>query len=142
MSYINTQLGFFKDRILPDESGCRQTEIAGLRKLMLDGRFIEPNRCKIAITEYRRDTNPARVFLEENYVECLEFEGVLCGEVYQSYVAWCGQNGYHPLNASNFGKEVKRTFPNVERQQRRIGRGFERVYGSLAVMEGSEVATV
>jgi phage/plasmid-associated DNA primase len=30
-----------------------------------------------------------------------------CGEMYQSYVAWCNQNGFHPLNASNFGKEVK-----------------------------------
>jgi P4 family phage/plasmid primase-like protien len=39
----------------------------GLRKLMADGQFIEPERCKEAISEYRRDTNPAKVFLEENY---------------------------------------------------------------------------
>jgi hypothetical protein len=50
------------------------------------------------------------------------------------------QYSYHPLNASNFGKEIKRAFPKVKRQQRRVGRSFERVYCGLVVREGSEVA--
>jgi len=59
----------------------------GLLKLTEAGRFIEPAWCKEAIGEYRRDTNPARVFLEENYIEGFEFDSVPCGEMYQSYVA-------------------------------------------------------
>ena len=94
------------------------------------------------ISEYRRDTNPARVFLEENYVEGFKFEGVPCGEVYQAYAAWCNQNGYHPLNASNFGKEVKRAFPNAERGQKRMGVRLVKIYLGLAIREGSEAATV
>jgi phage/plasmid-associated DNA primase len=58
------------------------------------------------ISEYRRDTNPDGVFLEENYAEGFEFDGIPFGEVYQAYTAWCAQNGFH---ASNFGKEVKRS---------------------------------
>jgi P4 family phage/plasmid primase-like protien len=111
----------------------------GLQKLTEAGRFIEPARCKEAISEYRRDTNPARVFLEENYVEGFEFEGIPCGEMYQSYVAWCNQNGYHPLNASNSGKEVKRAFPNiVKRHTKRANKQYW-IYPGLAVREGSEV---
>jgi putative DNA primase/helicase len=113
----------------------------GLRKLAAEGRFIEPTRCKEAIGEYRRDTNPARVFLEENYIEGFEFDGTPCGEVYQSYVVWCGQNGYHPLNSSNFGKEVKRAFPGVERTRKRTCGSRDWIYVGLAVREDSCVAT-
>ena len=112
----------------------------GLRKLAAEGRFIEPTRCKEAISEYRRDTNPAKVFLEENYIEGFEFDGTPCGEVYQSYVAWCGQNGYHPLNSSNFGKEVKRAFSGLDRAKKRMGRGLVWIYTGLAVREDSDVA--
>ncbi len=48
--------------------GIFNWSLAGLRKLILDGRFIEPKKCKEMLAEYRRDTNPAKVFLEENYV--------------------------------------------------------------------------
>ncbi len=124
----------------------------GLRKLTAEGRFIEPARCKEAIGEYRRDTNPARVFLEENYIEEWQFETerrgqdardtcIPCGEVYQSYVAWCAQNGYHPLNSSNLGKEVKRTFPTTERRQKRMGVRLIKIYLGLAIREGSEAVT-
>jgi P4 family phage/plasmid primase-like protien len=114
--------------------------IAGLRKLMADGRFIEPKKCKEAIGEYRRDTNPAKVFLEENYVEGFEFDGIPCGEMYQAYAAWCNQNGYRPLNASHFGKEVKRAFPNVEKIREQVKGERTQVYKSLAVQEGSQVS--
>jgi len=142
-------------------AGIFNWALAGLGKLMADGRFIEPKKCKEALNEYRRDTNPAKVFLEENYVDpstlCyegqadFEFEGlpgeaqaksgIPCGEMYQAYAVWCSQNGYHPLNANNFGKEIKRVFPGVERRSKRNGGVIIRIYPGLAVMEGSDVAT-
>jgi P4 family phage/plasmid primase-like protien len=113
----------------------------GLCKLAEAGQFVEPTRCKEAINEYRKDTNPAKIFLEENYVDGFEFEGVPCGEMYQSYVAWCNQNGYHPLNASNFGKEVKRAFPNTTNAQKTHRGQRIRIYNGLSAIDGSEVAT-
>jgi phage/plasmid-associated DNA primase len=62
-----------------------------------------------------------------------------CGEVYQAYTAWCAQNGYHPLNASNFGKEVKRAFPNVQRNNVRYGQKQVWVYCGLGLKEGVQV---
>ena len=116
--------------------------IEGLRKLMADGpsttlrtgRFIEPKRCVEAIAEYRRETNPARVFLEENYVEDFGFEGIPCGEMYQNYLSWCNQNGFrNPLNSSNFGKEVKRSFSKMERKNIRTGRKQNWVYRGICI---------
>ncbi len=119
------------------------------------GQFTLPQSCKQAIGEYRRDVNPARAFLLDNYVqlephvkrgakylghdEGYEYEALSCAELYQAYVQWSLDNGYRPLNAANFGKEVKRTFPNVNKQ--RVSKNGQRiqVYRSLAVREDAEI---
>lgn len=41
--------------------------------------FVVPAKCAEAIEQYRRDANPAKVFLRENYHENPEAEGVPCG---------------------------------------------------------------
>ena len=129
------------DELSAELPGIFNWAYRGLLKLLADGQFIEPRRCKMALAEYRRDTNPARVFLEENYTEGFEFEGIPCGEVYHAYVAWCSQNGYRPLNANNFGKEVKRTFNSITRKQTRQYGRQAWVYEGLITKDGSEVAT-
>jgi putative DNA primase/helicase len=40
---------------------------------------------------------------------------ISCRQIYSRYVGWCGDEGHLALNSSNFGKEVKRTFPSVEK---------------------------
>ena len=50
-------------------------------------------------------TDPDRI------AEGLDFEGIPTQEVYDAYVTRCGENGYRPMNNTNFGKEVKRAFP-------------------------------
>ena len=80
-------------------------------------------------------TDPDRI------AEGLDFEGIPTQEVYDSYVAWCGENGYRPMNNTNFGKEVKRTFPQSSKCQiRRAGRRLY-AYTRIAVIDGSQVAT-
>jgi P4 family phage/plasmid primase-like protien len=111
----------------------------GMRMLGRAGRFIEPSRCTHALEQYRRDVNPARTFLLENYVEGLDFEGIPTQEVYDSYVAWCGENGYRAMNNTNFGKKVKRAFPAIKKVLRRSASRRTTIYQSLAVQEGTEV---
>jgi len=113
----------------------------GLKQLQRSGRFTQPAKCKQAISDYRRDVNPARAFLLDNYVAGFEYEGLPSQEVYNSYVRWCSCNGYKPMNHTNFGKELKRTFPSIQRSQRRRGNRRIVVYQGLSVKEGSEVAS-
>jgi hypothetical protein len=40
------------------------------------------------------------VFLLDDYVAGLEYDGLPTQEVYNSYVVWCGHNGYRPMNAA------------------------------------------
>jgi putative DNA primase/helicase len=111
----------------------------GLLRLRQRGRFIVPEKCRRAIEQYRRDVNPARAFLLDNYVCSLEFEGLPSREVYDCYVRWCHENGYRPLNSNNFGKEVRRTMPDVTVSQPCYQGKRTRIYQGLAMQEGSEV---
>jgi len=61
-------------------------------------------------------------------------------EAHDSYVTWCGQNGYRPMNHTNFGKEVKRTLPCVREERIRSGGRLMSVYLNLVVREDSQLA--
>jgi P4 family phage/plasmid primase-like protien len=111
----------------------------GLQSLGQSGRFVKPAKCRAATAQYRRDVNPARSFLLDNYVAGLEYEGLPCKELYESYVTWCHENGHRQMNSSNFGKEVKRAFPGVRKDQRQCGRLRTCFYAGLAVIEGSQI---
>ncbi|MHC4748533.1 MAG: primase-like DNA-binding domain-containing protein, partial [Planctomycetota bacterium] len=93
----------------------------GLQTLQRAGRFEVPQKCERARRQYRRDVNPARAFLLDNYVARPEYEGLPSREVYGCYVRFCKANGYRPMNNTNFGKEVKRAFPSVKKGQSRTG---------------------
>jgi len=127
------------DELSRELPGIFNWAFAGLKSLEQTGQFVSPARCQAAIERYRRDVNPARSFLKDNYIAGADFEGLPCREVYQSYVAWCEVNGYKPMNNTNFGKEVKRALPGVKRELR--GDRVQRIwhYSGLTVRKGSEV---
>ena len=111
----------------------------GMLRLQKAGRFFRPQKCITYVEEYRKDTNPARSFLLDNYSYGLEFDGLPCKEVYDYYVSWCHDNGYRPLNSANFSKEVKRTMPNVSIVKYRNNGKQQRKYQGLSIQEGSEI---
>jgi P4 family phage/plasmid primase-like protien len=112
----------------------------GLKSLMQAGRFTMPKKCSMAIEQYRRDVNPARAFLLDNYAAGLDYGGLPAQEVYACYVRYCQDNGFRHMNSNNFGKEVKRTFPSVRRDRRRFNGRQTSIYSGMAVKEESEVA--
>jgi putative DNA primase/helicase len=121
-------------------SGIFNWALEGLRSLTQAGRFTVPRKCKDAVDEYRRDVNPARAFLLDNYAAGFDYGGLPAQEVYNCYVNYCRDNGFRPMNSSNFGKEVKRTMPSVTKVRRRIGARQVQMYCGMAVKEESEVA--
>ncbi len=96
-------------------TGIFHWAVDGLRRLLRDG-FTESPECSVFLEECKRDSNPARVFLEET---CEEREGASIGtnDLYKQYRKWCEENGTHPLGERMFGKEVKRAFPKMDRQR-------------------------
>jgi|GEM_PF-1780679 len=86
--------------------------VEGLRRLRQRGHFFIPLECQAAKTEYQRESNPARTFLEENY--CAAPNGsMFSNAVYQQYHEWMEKSGQKPLGATQFGNEVKRAFKSA-----------------------------
>ena len=128
------------DELSTELSGIFNWAFEGLKSLMQAGRFITPKKCSKAIEQYRRDVNPARAFLLDNYAAGFNDGGLPAQEVYACYVRYCQANGFRPMNSSNFGKEVKRTLPSVWRERIRYGGRVVSMYSGMAVKEDSEVA--
>jgi P4 family phage/plasmid primase-like protien len=97
-------------------SGILNWAIAGLHRLRLQRRFTESQIGQEALEEYRNESNSARAFLKTCCRAC-DAE-VQTDKLYDAYKDWCKENGYHPVNERNFGKEVKRVFPNTEKHRR------------------------
>jgi P4 family phage/plasmid primase-like protien len=102
----------------------------GLRKLNRTG-FIMPEKSKDLLEEYRRDADPARAFLLENYTYSPNAYGVECDGLYQEYAQWCGTNGYYALSNRHFGKQVRRMFPDVDRTRPGSGSNRPWVYRGI-----------
>jgi P4 family phage/plasmid primase-like protien len=113
--------------------GIFNWSLEGLRKLDDARDFIIPEKSKSLLEEYKRDENSARAFLQDNYVEDLESEGIPSAEVYKKYVQWSKDNGYRVLNEANFGKEVKRIFSKIQKIRKSMSGSRIQVYAGLAI---------
>ncbi len=90
--------------------------LVGLDRLRRQDRFTASQVCESALAEYRTENNPARLFLTETCRELPDHQ-TPCGQLYQTYRAWCQLSGYSPLADRSFGKEVRRVFPKAERRE-------------------------
>ena len=105
--------------------------IAGLWQFDKQGGFTKSAVCEAALAEYRAESNPTRLFLEERFQFNPE-SWVICDDAYQSYVDWVKSNGFLPLSAISFGHEVRRAFPTVDRRKKQIGPDRPMCYFGLA----------
>ena len=99
--------------------GILNWAIRGLHRLRNQPDFTVPSICMEAIDSYRTEINPAREFLIDHF-QVDESGMKKSEEVYRTYRDWCTANGYRPLAANTFGKEVKRVFPGVVYKQARV----------------------
>ena len=95
-----------KDKLRKPEnvSGIFNWCLEGLRRFRKEGAAL-PESVKAAIEDYRKDSDKLGLFMEE----CLEKTGKNSkgGEVYGRYSSWCLENGFTPMNKTNFFDELK-----------------------------------
>lgn len=97
--------------------------LAGLHRLLSQGRFSESKLVQEAIREYQGETNPAQVFLGDECETCSPHgEGVRCDDVYKAYREWCERNNHRALASNNFGKEIRKVFPQLDRKRVSTGK--------------------
>jgi len=118
-----------KQIISEELAGVFMWAFEGLYRLLRNGRFTTSELVEKEMAEYKLEGNPARAFLLDHYVEGPG--EVTCTDIYQEYKTWCEEFGFSPLNSANFGKEIRRVFPSVERKQKKESGKLIRVYAGL-----------
>lgn len=121
----NLQNKDMANRLKEELSGILNWALIGLDRLNEKG-FTVPVGNKELMENYRRDADPSRAFLLDNYESSLNGAYVPCAEIYKDYKQFCDSNGCHAMNERTFGQHVRRIFPRVERQ--RIGTRDNREY--------------
>jgi P4 family phage/plasmid primase-like protien len=108
------------ERICKEElPGIFNWAICGLRRLRKNGAFTIPKSTTRAIAQHRRESNPVRWFLEENY-EPSPKARVPTKQAYEEYCRWSYNQNLDPVRDAEFGREVFRVFPKVERRRVKI----------------------
>lgn len=118
------------EQLKTELSGILNWALAGLDRLTEQG-FTIPEGQKELMEDYRRDADPARAFLLDNYEQSLNGECVPCKEVYNTYKRFCEENGCYAMNERTFGQNVRRIFPDVKRRYRGPRNCREYVYEGL-----------
>jgi putative DNA primase/helicase len=111
-----------------------ETELSGILnwamngvKLLEDNKgFITPAASVEAMKSYRSTADPARMFLEENFISSENCAGEPVQKVYNAYRKWCETSGYNALNINQLGQRILNIFPVVKKT--RITRDNARVY--------------
>ncbi len=134
------------DDLAAELPGFFNFALEGMKSLAEKG-FVKPAKCINAVEDYKRMANPCRTFLQDNF-ETRDHDplfvtgteaGTACDETYRIYAQWCGNNGHRPTNSTNFGKDIKRIMPEVEKIRTMIGGTRINVYSGLFKRAGSEI---
>jgi len=98
---------------LDELSGIFVWALEGLKRLRERGHFYIPRTVETEINEYRKENNSVIQFVQEHC--CLE-KGARCPKdfLYSSYYSSCRSGGAYPLSKYNFGKYLKKAYPQIE----------------------------
>ena len=96
--------------------GILNWSLVGLDRLRKQDGFTASAMCKEAQADYRLESNPTRVFLTQH---CVVDAGgsIRCGQLYDHYRVWSQTSGFKALDVNQFGKELKKALPDVNRRR-------------------------
>ena len=120
------------DKLKGELPGIFLWAIEGLRRLYAQRSFTEPSICRAALDDYRLEANPRKDVPDGLLPAKCGTALVSTDELYGSYKDWCQVHGEKPCNSRQFGKEVKRAFPNVRRVRVAMPGGRIYAYDGMA----------
>jgi putative DNA primase/helicase len=116
---------YLVEQLVKELEGILNWALVGAVRLHALGRFTIPEASRLAHEEFRLEANPARAWLIEHCEADPEGQ-VEASQLYSMYVRYCQDSGFHPLNRTNFQKEVERVFPMVKEARARQVQGQPR----------------
>lgn len=118
---------FIKHKLMQEEvmSHIINVALAGLKRILQNREFTEPDKCKQLVEEYNEMNNPILTFFNE-----IDKNDVLrqpVADVYYKYTEFCNVNGLKAVGRIEFSKRVMQHF-NVKSDSRRIGFKSVRIF--------------
>ena len=101
----DTQLA---DKIIEKElSGVFNWVLDGLNRLLKQKRFTDCEAVKQAVEQYKSQSDSVKMFIDENNYQSTPTDYRLIKELYTEYRGYCIEDGFKPVNKSNFIKRLK-----------------------------------
>lgn len=93
--------------------------LVGYQRLKGTGEFTTSTVCQVAFEEFRADANPAREFLTDR-CGWDAASAVDADVLYGTYRAWALAHGHQPLDSREFGKEIRRKYPDADHKRQTV----------------------
>ena len=81
--------------------------IEGLNRLLEQQRFTDCEAVTKAVEEYKRQSDSVQMFLKESDYEKSTTKTVLIKDLYYEYKTLCLDDGFKPVNKTNFKKRLE-----------------------------------
>jgi putative DNA primase/helicase len=102
------QIKDLKEQLDLELSGIFNWAMVGLRRLKNRGKFRAPRQVTESTEQYRRESNPVALFVEDNLFSTKdETRFPLASAVYSAYKSWCLENTYRPVSSRRFKREME-----------------------------------
>ncbi len=94
-------------KIIENElSGVFNWVIDGLNRLLEQKRFSDCEAVKQAVEQYKSQSDSVKMFVDENNYQSSPTNYKLIKELYIEYREYCNEDGFKPVNKSNFIKRL------------------------------------
>jgi putative DNA primase/helicase len=95
-------------KIIDNElSGVFNWVLDGLNRLLQQKRFTNSEAAKIALEQYKSQSDSVKMYIDDNDYQSSPTDHRLIKELYTEYRAYCIEDGFKPVNKSNFIKRLK-----------------------------------
>lgn len=104
-------------KIIENElSGVFNWVLEGLNRLLEQKHFSHCEAAKQAVEQYKTQSDSVKLFIEENSYQLSPTSYKLIKELYTAYRTFCSDDGFKPVNKSNFIKRLKSFGVQVEKR--------------------------
>lgn len=105
--------------LIEEASGILRWAVTGLRELRATGRFVEPALSRKYIDIAREEDDALAEFVRATW-ESDRDASVTCAEAFMTYESWAMANGEKPVSSSDFGRQLRRIYPSIDRRSGRV----------------------
>lgn len=96
------------DIIANELSGVFNWVLKGLNRLLMSGNFTQSETVNRIRAQYESESDSVKLFLDDKGYQSSPTEWVATREVYPHYRTFCQENGFQPINKSDFAKRLER----------------------------------